>query len=77
MEFMANTTSPAVKTNHHVGLCRKQKSKYNIENSTTYCTVVSRKPQYKDVYGRTIEMSQRAHIFKVNCCLKAHNAYPK
>ena len=31
---------------------------------------VSRKPQYKDVYRRTIEMPQRARTFKVNCCLK-------
>ena len=29
---------------------------------------------YKDVCRRTIEMLQRAHILKVNCCLKVHNA---
>ena len=33
-----------------------------------------RLPQYKDVYRRTIEILQRAHIFKVNCCFKVHNA---
>ena len=36
---------------------------------------VSRKPQYKDFYRRTIEIPQRARIFKVDCCLKAHNAH--
>ena len=36
---------------------------------------VSRKPQYKDVYRRTIEMPQRARAFQVNCCLKVHNAH--
>ena len=30
----------------------------------------SRKPQYKDAYRRTIEILQRTHTFKVNCCLK-------
>ena len=34
---------------------------------------VSRKLQYKDVYRRTIEMPQRAHIFKVNYWLKVAN----
>ena len=34
---------------------------------------ISRKAQYKDVYRRTIEMPQRAHTFKVDCCLKVHN----
>ena len=29
---------------------------------------VSRKPQYKDVYRRTIEMPQCARTFQVNCC---------
>ena len=38
-------------------------------------TGVSRKPQYKDVCKTTIETLQRAHIFKVNCCLKVHNAH--
>ena len=32
-------------------------------------------PQYKDVYRRIIEMPQRTRIFKVNCCLKVHNAH--
>ena len=36
---------------------------------------VSRKPQYEDVYRRTIEMPQRAHLLKVNCCLKIHNVH--
>ena len=40
-------------------------------------THVSRKPQYKDVYRRTIEILQRPHIFKINCCLKVHNAHLK
>ena len=35
----------------------------------------SRKPQYKDVYWKTIEILQRAHIFKGNCCLKVHDAH--
>ena len=38
---------------------------------------VSRKPQYKDIYWRTIEMPQRARAFQVNCCLKVHNAHLK
>ena len=38
---------------------------------------VSRKPQYKDVYRRTMEVPQCAHTFQVNCCLKVHNAHPK
>ena len=38
---------------------------------------VSQKPQYKDVYRRTIEMPQRALLLKVNCCLKVHNAHQK
>ena len=40
-------------------------------------SLVSRNPQYKDVYRRTIEMLQRACNFKVNCCLKVHNAHLK
>ena len=39
--------------------------------------IISRKVQYKDVYRRTIEILQRARIFKANCCLKVHNAYLK
>ena len=38
---------------------------------------LSRNPHYKDVYRRTIEMPQRAHAFKVNCCLKVHNEHLK
>ena len=38
---------------------------------------LSRKPQYKDVYRRTIEIPQRARTFKVNYCLKVHNAHQK
>ena len=38
---------------------------------------ISRKPQYKDVYRRTIEMPQRARTFQVNCCLKVHDAHLK
>ena len=40
-------------------------------------STVSRKPQYKDVYRRTIEMPQRARSFQANCCLKVHNAHLK
>ena len=39
--------------------------------------LVSGKPQYKDVYRRTIEMLQRTRIFKVNKWLKVHNAQLK
>ena len=39
-----------------------------------YIAFVYRKTQYKDVYKRTIEILQRACIFKANCCLKVHNA---
>ena len=38
---------------------------------------ISRKAQYKDVYRRTIEILQRAQIWKANCCLKVHNAAHK
>ena len=38
---------------------------------------ITRLPQYKNVYRRTIEMPQRAHIFKVNCSLKVHNSHLK
>ena len=38
---------------------------------------VSRKTQYNDVYTRTIEILQRPHICKANCCLKVHNAHLK
>ena len=38
---------------------------------------VSRKPQYKDVYRRRIEIAERARIFKVNYCLMVHNAQQK
>ena len=36
-----------------------------------------RNEQYKDVYRWTIEFSQHTHIFKVDCCLKVHNAHLK
>ena len=36
---------------------------------------VSRNGQYKGVYRRTIEILQRASIFKARCCLKVHNAH--
>ena len=39
--------------------------------------IVSRKAQYKDVYRRTIEIPQRAHIFTANSCLKVHNTHLK
>ena len=39
--------------------------------------IVSRKPPYKDVCRRAIEILQRAHIFKANCYLKVHNAHIK
>ena len=35
------------------------------------------KSRYKNVYKRTIEMLQHAHIFKVNFYFKAHNAHFK
>ena len=38
---------------------------------------ISRKPQHKDVYRRTIEMPQCARTFKVNCCVKVHNVLQK
>ena len=44
---------------------------------TVYLKHLSRKPQYKDVHRGTIEMPQGAHTFKVNCCLKVHNAHLK
>ena len=39
--------------------------------------IVSRNAQYKDVYGRTIEIPQRALIFKANWCFKVYNAHLK
>ena len=41
---------------------------------STSVSCASGKSQHKDVYRRTIEILQCGHIFKVNCCLKAHNA---
>ena len=38
---------------------------------------LSRKPQYKDVYRKTIEIPQRVHILRVNCFLNVHNAHFK
>ena len=38
---------------------------------------ISRKAQYKDVFRRTIEIPQRARIFKANSYLKAQNAHLK
>ena len=38
---------------------------------------IAQKPQYKDVYRRTIEIPQRTHIIKANCCLKVYNAHLK
>ena len=35
------------------------------------------KLRYKDVFERTIEILQRARIFKGNCYLKVHNALLK
>ena len=32
---------------------------------------------YKDVYRRTIEIPQRTHISKANCCVKVHNVHLK
>ena len=46
----------------------------SLQRNNEISTCISRKPQYKDVYRRTIEMTQRAHTFQVNCCLKVHNA---
>ena len=45
-----------------------------ISRMTTY---VSRKPKYKDVYRRTIEMSQCTRTFKVNYrpCSEASEGY--
>ena len=56
--------------------CSKNYQFFNICNKTNN---LSRKPQYKDVYSRTIEMLdlQRARTFKVNCCLKVHNPHQK
>ena len=38
---------------------------------------VFRKPQYKDVCRRTIEIPQHARLLKVNYCLKVHTAHQK
>ena len=39
-----------------------------VESWSFACkTHIFRKPQYKDVYRRTIEMPQRASLLKVNC----------
>ena len=38
---------------------------------------VSRNGQYKDVYRRTIEISQRTGILKAYCYLKVHNVHNK
>ena len=51
-------------------LYKNKSVKYNSKVYT-----VSRNPQYKDVYRRTIEMPQRARPFKVNFCLNVHNAH--
>ena len=42
-----------------------------------FSILVSRQPQYKDVYSRTIEILQCVYILKANCCLKVHNAHLK
>ena len=39
--------------------------------------MITQKPQYKDVYMRTIEIPQSARILKANCYLKVHNAHLK
>ena len=54
-------------------------TKYSGQNINLHDTIdtignVARKPQYKDIYRRPIEIPQRARIFKPNCCLKVHNA---
>ena len=42
---------------------------------TLQILTVSRKSQYKDDCRGTIEIPQRARIFKANCCLKIHNVH--
>ena len=54
-----------------------KKTSWEINCGIDFVTFVSRKPQYKDVYRRIIEMPQRARTFQVNYCLKVHNAHPK
>ena len=39
--------------------------------------IVSRKPPYKDICRRAIEILQCAHIFKANYYLNVHNAHIK
>ena len=39
--------------------------------------IVFRNSQYKEVGRSTIEILQRTHNFKVNCCLEVHNVYLK
>ena len=47
------------------------------ENSKALSVTVFLKPQYKDVYRRTIEMPQRARLLKINWYLKIHYAHQK
>ena len=47
------------------------------EPFVTKIQIISRKPQYKDVYRRTIGIPQRTRISTVDCCLKDHNAHLK
>ena len=64
---------------HIVGK-QKAKSGYPVFPSTVTeieLCIVSQNPQYKDICRRTIEILQRAHIFKANCYLKVQNVHIK
>ena len=50
----------------HSRLLRQIMKQFNVAH-------ISRNGQYKDVYGRTAEISQRTHISKANFCLTVHN----
>ena len=50
--------------------------KSNASFSITVSSIILSR-NHSTVYRRTIEILQRAHIFKVNCCLKVHNAHLK
>ena len=53
---------------------QKEGNRPETRTTTAVTPSVSWKVQYTDVYTRAIEIPQRAHIFKANCCLKVHYA---
>ena len=46
-----------------------------IQNAFVNTFSSFRSTQYKDICTGTIEMQQRAHIFKINCCLKVYKVH--